>query len=396
MATKKTKKVDSSAILEQSKELVESNSDYESDTKYIETGNIGFDMVLTNGLGIPVGSSILLWAEPGCGKTTLSADTSKRLINIHKAKGEEFKVLYIDVEGSKELFNKMGLRKYTGKEFICIDVETLAKLKGKDGESYIMKWRTIEMLLEKVLSGKDERLRGVKFIIIDSVNNVLSDQNEKNSIADGDFGTRSRERANFYSKYLPQCKAKGISVLLLSQIRQKQDAGMNPYAEKKRAAVSDADLHNVDIIIKCKPNKSHKENVKLIEETTFGVDKCSEKYIMELDPTSSSCKNRYDRTHKCEIMIEKGVGVCNYYVLRKLLVFHKFLKENSGWYTFTEPLCQAFDFPNTKLRKDDVDKLISEKPGPLVSFLKEVGCYSVTAPDRITREEGSLEEESDE
>ena len=378
MPIKKEEKVVQTSLTQENKKYLESLADPDPDTSFIETGNIGFDMALSNGLGLPIGSSVLLWAAPACGKTTLFADVSKRLIKIHKSKGETFKVLYLAVEGSRELLKKMGLKEYMdSRDFIYVE------------RSFC--WRQIEQLYDMVLNNEGA-YAGVKLIVIDSVNNVLSDQNVKNSIADGDFGTRSRERSNFYSKYLPLCKAHGINTFMVAQIRQKQDAGTNPYAEKKRAATSDADMHNADIIIKCKANTSHKETIKLVEKTAFGEDKSVEKYIMELDPTNSSSKNRYDRTHKCEIMIEKGVGACNYYVLRKLLVFHKFLKESSGWYTFTDAICDAFEFPKTKLRKDDVDKLLTEKPGQVVSFLKEVGCYSVTAPDKITREEGGIEE----
>ena len=382
MPIKKEEKVVQTSMTQESKKYLESLATPDPDTSFIETGNIGFDMALSNGLGLPIGSSVLLWAAPACGKTTLFADVSKRLIKIHKSKGEVFKVLYLAVEGSRELLKKMGLKEYMdSRDFIYVE------------RSFC--WRQIEQLYDMVLNNEGA-YAGVKLIVIDSVNNVLSDQNIKNSIADGDFGTRSRERSNFYSKYLPLCKAHGINTFMVAQIRQKQDAGVGPYVEKKRAATSDADMHNADIIIKCKANTSHKETIKLVEKTAFGEDKSVEKYIMELDPTNSSSKNRYDRTHKCEIMIEKGVGACNYYVLRKLLVFHKFLKESTGWYTFTDAVCEAFGFPKSKLRKDEVDKLLTEKPGQIVNFLKEVGCYSVTAPDKVTREEGSVEEVTEE
>ena len=99
MATKKTsedkqEKI-SSGLTRETQALLNSYADDEPDTKFLETGNIGFDMALSNGLGMPLGSSILIWAEPACGKTTLFADVSKRLIKLHKAKGEVFKVLKV-------------------------------------------------------------------------------------------------------------------------------------------------------------------------------------------------------------------------------------------------------------------------------------------------------------
>ena len=52
-------------------------------------------------------SSLILWGPPGCGKTTLFADVARRLIKAHKAQGEPFRVLYLAVEGSKELMKKL-------------------------------------------------------------------------------------------------------------------------------------------------------------------------------------------------------------------------------------------------------------------------------------------------
>ena len=50
--------------------------------EFIETGNIGLDLALSDGKGLPMGASILLWAKPGSGKTTIVADASKRLISL--------------------------------------------------------------------------------------------------------------------------------------------------------------------------------------------------------------------------------------------------------------------------------------------------------------------------
>ena len=87
MPIKKEEKVVQTSLTQENKKYLESLADPDPDTSFIETGNIGFDMALSNGLGLPIGSSVLLWAAPACGKTTLFADVSKRLIKIHKSKG---------------------------------------------------------------------------------------------------------------------------------------------------------------------------------------------------------------------------------------------------------------------------------------------------------------------
>lgn len=380
MVTKKTKtKKD---LIEENLELAEENDNFEDiRTSYIETGNIGFDMALSNGKGLPVGSSILLWANPGCGKTTLTADISKRLIKTHKARGEEFKVLYLAVEGSRDLMIKMGLGSYMrSHDFIYIE-------KG-------LRWRDIETFFNAVLNGKGD-YAGVKLIVIDSANNVLSDSNEEKSVADHEYGTRAQEKSKFFSKYLPKCKEAGVSVILISQVRQNLDAGL--FGEKKKAAATDGDKHNVDIIIKCSQLLSHKDSVKEVTETAFGTDKIVERYIMLLDPTSSSCKNRYEITHKCELMIDKGKGIQNFYVLRKLLVYHGFMTEASGYYTFLSPLCELLEAEEgKKYRKDTVHDIIGKNTGKVVAFLKEHNCYSVIAPDRVKKVSGDEDTENNE
>ena len=76
----------------------------------------------------------------------------------------------------------------------------------------------------------------------------------------------------------PMCKMKGVSTFMIAQVRQNQDAANNPYAEKKKAAASDADKHNAEIIIKCSADTSCTDVVKLVEETAFGTEKSVERY----------------------------------------------------------------------------------------------------------------------
>ena len=369
MATKKSSKTTEDktekiavGLTKETQALLNSYAEDEPETQFMETGNIGFDMAVSNGLGMPIGSSILIWAEPACGKTTLFGDISRRLIKIHKDRGEEYKVLYLAVEGSRELLRKIGLDEYMkSKDFIYIEKRLC--------------WRQIEQLYDMVLSGTGA-YAGVKLVVIDSVNNVLSDQNLKNSVADGDFGTKARERSNFYSKYLPMCKQKGINTFMVSQIRQKQDVAPGSYVEKKKAAVSDSDLHNADVIMKCTKNLSHTETVKLKEKTAYyEEEKGVLKYIMVLDPTNAASKNRYDRTHKCEILIEKGVGACNYYALRKILEFHGFLKKSGAYYSFNSEICNAIEkAPEKSMLKGSLDKILQDKQinsaRPMVPSLK--------------------------
>ena len=337
----------------------------EPETEFIETGNIGFDMAISNGRGLPLGSSILFWGAPGCGKTTLFADVARRLIRTHKAEDKPFRVLYLAVEGSKELMKSLGLKEYIdSKDFIYIERR--------------FTWSQVELFYDAVLAGKGE-YKDVKLIVIDSINNVLSDQNVKNSVSSGDFGSKAKDRNNFWAKYLPVCKQKRISTFMVAQMRQKQDAGTSMFAEKEKAAASFSDLHNADVIFKCKKLTNNKDSVKVITKTAFGENKDTIKYVLMLDPTNAASKNRIDRTYQCEILLEKGVGAHNYYALRKMLILHGFLKENGAWYNFPKEVAEGLGVSDKKMYMNDVNEIIKENSGAFVNLLKETGCYSIVA-----------------
>lgn len=350
--------------------------------EYVETGNVGLDLALTDGKGIPMGASVLFWARPGSGKTTIVADASRRLIKKFKAKGEKFKVLYIGTEDSRGLIEALGLGSYMeSKDFLYV--------KGQ------LCWRQIEWLYTQVLNG-DGSFADVRLIVIDSVNNVLSDQNVKSSVADGDFGTKARERSNFYAKFLPLCKERGISSFFISQQRKKQNASM--FEDPNRAAVSDVDLHNVDIILKCNSLTNSMDASKVIEKTIFGEDKVASKCIFRMDSKATDCKNRYIKGNAVDLLFEKGKKVHNYYTVGKLLEGNKLSKSASGWYTFDPELCKAFGLPENKLRREEYNSIIEQHTGEFVGFLKKIGKYKVGISEievPITEEELVAEEESE-
>ena len=369
------------------KEL-EAMIEIDPEPEFVETGNIGFDMAISNGKGLPMGYSILFWGKQGCGKTTLFADVALRLLKKHKDEGEPFKVLYIDVEGSTSLLLNSELGSGL-KEFYLSHDFLYPTMKGKN-----FTWSQIELFYEAALNDKGP-YKDVKLIVIDSINNVLSDQNVKNSVTAGDFGTKAKDRSNFWAKYLPLCKQKGISTFMVSQARTKQNALVGTTTEKPAGSFSD--FHNADVILKCVNINDQKDASKAVVKSMYGETKDKYKFIMILDPTAEMSKNRIDRTYKCEVLLQKGLGALNYYSLRKMLVFHHFLKENGAWYSFPKELVEGLKLPDKKLNREDVNKVIKDNAGDLVAFLKKMDCYSPVAKDEeveeISGSEGEDEEE---
>ncbi len=350
------------------------------DTTFVETGNIGFDLEVSNGLGLPEGSSILFWATPGVGKTTLIGDVCKRLLDEAKRNGKPYKILYIADENSKDLLKALGLEPYMASK-------DLLYLYGQTN------WRKVELYYDAVLKGYKD-FKGVKVIIIDSVNNVLSDSNLEKSSADGDFGTRARERSNFYSKYLPICSEKGVTSIFISQARKKQDATM--YEDQNKAAVTQVDLHNVEVIIKCSKKVLSSSDGQVLKKTAFGDVKDQKRYVLKLDSTPSNCKNRFYQGLLVEVLVVKGKGIDNTYTLRKLLEFYKYLKNASGWFTFSEGVAKLIGIDKEKkLRVSQVNELLRAHMGTLIGVLKEAGQYKLDADEEDLAEEETFENTED-
>lgn len=370
MATKKSTKIASFTADQRAwlKDMLNTDCPVE----YIETGNVGIDLVLSDGKGLPMGSSTLFWARPGSGKTTVVVDTAKRLIKKFKGTKTPFRVLYLGVEDSRGLMTALGMDEYIKSgDFIYASRQFC--------------WRQVETLYEMVLS-EEPGLENVKLIVIDSINNVLSDQNQKNSVGDGDYGTKARERSAFYSKILPLCKERGISSFFISQARKKQNAMQ--YGEQNRAAVSDVDLHNVDVILKCSANSSSTDAEDKVVKTAFGEDKVNLRRVFKMDPKAPDCKNRYISGNVVELLYEKGSRVLNFFAVKKLLEVHKLLKISGTWHTFDPEICNAFGITTNKVQRPEANEIIEAHIGELIDFLKKTGNYRVKASETIVPANG--------
>lgn len=375
---------DAAFLVESSLNILNSTMKESLDPEYMESGNIGLDLALTNGRGIPIGSSVLLWADPGCGKSTVLGDMSRRLLESHKKAGVPFKVLYLATEGSRQLMYDIGLRPYfESKDFIYIE-RTLC-------------WRNVEQFYNAILSGENEILKDVKLVIIDSVNNVQSDANMGKSVADGDFGSKAKERTNFYSKYFAMCKERGITTFLIAQVRQNLEAGQMAI-DKRKAAASWSDKHSVDIILKCSAVLSSADTKKVERVTAYGKTTELAGYVFKMNSNGSGCKNRFYKGSPAEIYIEMGKGADNAYAMRKLLEFNKILKVGGGWYSFSEDVAKPLGISAKNMRKEEAMDTIREHMGDFVTLLKEMGRYNLIPEGDLNSRvvEGADGEDTDE
>lgn len=345
-----------------SKKLLDGALKEDDPTKFLSSGVLGLDLVMSGGKGIPIGSSTILWAEPGLGKSTLVADLCRHLIKNHRLDGEPFKVLYLDIEYSKDL-----LRKVITDE-CWTDVNYVSQL---------LTWRVVEEFFKAVLI-KYKGYEDVKVIVVDSISNILSDQQSsaEKSVADGDYGTRNKERNTFMSKYMPLCHEHGITTFFISQVRVNQDAGL--YGAKAKAAVSYGDLHNVDIVMKCSKKANKTDAEKVVTKTIDGERKEQKGYIVDLSCNAERCKNRFYSGPGTSVKLVKGAGIDNVYTLRNLLEANDYIKATGGYYTISKDLIELIpDLPDKKLRRKEINKLLRPYVKDLTQILKERDQFKI-------------------
>lgn len=340
--------------------------------EYLQTGNLGFDLALTDGKGIPIGGSILLWSTPGVGKTTVVGDICKRLLLQTEGSEEPFRIMYIDTEGSKELLYHLGLKEFMdSKRFLYVSKP-------------LMSWDLISAYYEAVLRDFEE-FTGIKLVIIDSITNVLSNANLDKTGSEGDFGSKAKERYFFYSKYLMQCKEKGVTSFLISQARTNKDSG--PYGDPDKAAVANGDMHAVDIILKCSKITSKGEIKAVSKETNFGGNvKAVEKYILKMDSQTGKGKNRFWDGLPAETVVFRGKCCDNTYTLRSLLIGSGYIKQSGAWYSVDEKVCELLNIETSKKQLKVLNQIIKDNASTLFDLLIKSDDFHVIPRNAIETE----------
>ncbi len=342
---------------------------------YIETSNIGMDMALTNGKGIPLGGFVTFWGQPGSGKTTILGDTIKRVLLKYEKLNIPCKVLYIDIEGSTNLMGSLGLQRFLDNGSLIYLHETIT-------------YNYLGDLYQGILDG-DEELKDVKLVIVDSICNVTVESKEENDIEKADYGIIAKAAKEFYRRYTPKTRGKFTS-LLINQVSMNQDAGL--FGPKFKQASSEASLHYPTIIVHAQKVVGKKEDdiSKLMKiKTINGEEEVQEKFIVRLTTFNEGLKlkNRFGQIPSVDILVQRGVGVVNAKVVKDLLFLHNLVTPaTSKTYAISESL-PLVEHPKKNLSKTEVNTIVSNKDNlpKIVKYLKDNNLYWVKDPSTINK-----------
>jgi RecA/RadA recombinase len=360
--------------------------------KSMDILNLGFkfssciplDLGLTDGKGIPIGVPIMFWAEPGTGKTTIVADMLYRILAKQQSlpDKEKERVLYVDLEHSANLLCSMGLQKFIDDGTLilcCADIN----------------FNDLEGLFTAAIEGV-EGFENIKYIVVDSITSVQSQELEDKSVSAGDFGSNAKARSRFYPKYLPKLLEKKITSFWISQVRHNKDA-MGPYDSKVKAAVSELDLHYMEIIGKLtKRETGNGELAKKKVKTSDGNEiEVPMMLMLTLKTYGNPCKNRFGRIPEIKMLVEPGKRVINAYNLRLLILTNKLATEVGGKikkaYISTQELADIIENPeiaNKELSAKEFNKLLQKNATKLENKLSEQGLFKHTITVKGVDEEG--------
>lgn len=345
---------------------------------FLQTGCTPFDLAVSNGKGLPIGCAMLFYAERGTGKTTLIADVLYRILKRTHASNIPYKVLYIDIEGSGSLLESMGLG-----EFI------------EDGSLKLLQmsvnFKQLDVIYKDIVLNK-EPFEDIKLIVIDSINTVVAPETLQNEITKAEFGNKAKYRGKFYEKYLPICFERGITNIFISQVRQEQGATM--YQEAIRPAVTSADLHWVDVVMKLTKQAGKDAQVPEIEDvkkvSTMGAYEDRTRYIMKFASWGASAKNlknRFFKAPELRCLAEYGKGINNWFTLRLMLVNLGFFVSDGGKpakYTITEEIKELFDasdIDKETFTRKELNDLCKKYNRPIIDFLESRGLYKLVLED---------------
>lgn len=352
-------------------------------TQFIETGNIGIDIAFSDGKGIPMGTNIMFFGLPGTGKTTIFCDIIRRLMERYEKAGLPMRVHYVDSESSRDLLESTGVMKYV------YDPEEYAPYQVIYHE-HVNAFKQLENIYLRMLTPKDNWGRDIHFVFIDSVTKLLAESqlDLKNGVDKADFGDNARARKKLYGKWLSNIQAMDITQFWSVQMAQKQN--VQAFEDPKKPAVSEFDKHNMDIIVKLTASKDTKRTDinKVKFNTLQGEQEDIPKYVVKLDPGQAAhTKNRHGQNLAVDVMLWRGKGIVNAYMVRRMLEAYKLVSNEKDMYALSPELVEflgpdALDQAgitdvNKVKRSPTMNKLCSYNADRIVEWFKAKDIYKM-------------------
>lgn len=367
--------------------LALNRKDFKRLNSFIYTGNASFDIAVSDGRGMPLGTFITLFAARATGKTTLCLDIAKRLLDTHKEKNEPYKIYYIDVEGSLDLVESMGLLEY------CDSGDFLYNA------ALDVTFNQLEQLYRDILGGKVAELKDVKLVIIDSIGEITTQDFIDKKVEKGSYGPKQKACAELLGKIQGACLEKGLTTLLISHEKEDSAAGTVFTGPAKRESGGKAVGFSSSIILRLgKKVGEDKLYVKKIKYKTIHGDILVPKYYKVT--FKSSEKNRYGRLgSEVEMLVEPGKRCVNSFIIHAILESNGLLKsrdrgnKGKGFILIDELL--APELRGVEMNAQELHKFISKHEKALIyDYLIPKGFFKYNIGGEIEDDEDNPFEET--
>lgn len=169
---------------------------------YIPSGSVIFDILFSDGKGVPLGTFIELYSQAGIGKSTCALHMCKQACQLgHKA-------IYLDVEHAVNPSQLSG-----------IGLDPFIQ-SGQFKLYPIVSFKDAEDIMSSVIEDPD-----LTYIIIDSITAMIPDPmlDKDASITDVLPGLHARYSNMFLQKFKPLARKHNTTILLVNQMRTKLD-----------------------------------------------------------------------------------------------------------------------------------------------------------------------------
>lgn len=323
-----------------------------SDT-FLLTGNIAFDLAISNGKGLPVGDFIMISSPRGCGKTTLCFDLISRLLKKHKENNIPFKVMHIDIEGSSTLAESFGLKDYLDNELVYHPGQvTFAKL---------------ENLYNSIIGGQHEVTKDIKVIIIDSIAGVTTQGMVDKDVEKAHFGLVAKAASEFFKKFTPLCKEHGITTIMINHEKVQQGVTNFQGGAVKTEAGGDAAAYMSTCLLRLSKRQGGNDAdlKKVNRKTILGVAKTSDKFVVVI---KSPDKNRYCRIGEVEMYVQAGKCIINYNILKKILENVGLLKKSGLGFVLDDEIALP-EVSGVKLDKKELKGYLDKYEKGIMEYL---------------------------